>query len=52
MIATDPVCGMHLDEPTTLRATFAGREYFFCSEECRRQFVESPEEYVAPRRID
>lgn len=54
MSATDPVCRMDVDEPATFRAMLAGREYFFCSEECRRQFTESPEEYVvissAPER--
>ncbi len=45
---TDPVCGMELEESLTFRATFAAHEYFFCSEECRGQFVASPEEYVAP----
>ncbi len=48
VIVTDPVCGMEVEEPLTFRATFAAHEYSFCSEECRAQFVASPEEYVAP----
>jgi len=43
---TDPVCGMSLDTASLFNATFADREYFFCSAECREQFVASPEEYA------
>ena len=44
--ATDPVCGMKVDRSKALRATHAGRTYFFCSEHCRSQFEADPESYV------
>jgi YHS domain-containing protein len=25
---------------------FAGRKYFFCSEDCRKEFENEPEEYL------
>ena len=43
----DPVCGMEIDEMhPEFQTQFAGRKYFFCSEECRREFGERPEEFV------
>ncbi len=45
---TDAVCRMEVGERLTFRATFAAHEYFFCSKECREQFIASSEEYVAP----
>jgi YHS domain-containing protein len=43
---TDPVCGRKIDENTEFQARFAGKKYAFCSEECRKEFEERPEEYV------
>jgi len=44
---TDPVCGMTIDEiHPKFQTQFAGKKYFFCSEECRREFEECPEEFV------
>ena len=46
-MAIDPVCGMEVDEETAKdRSAFAGKDYFFCSPDCREEFDESPEEYV------
>jgi YHS domain-containing protein len=46
-MATDPVCGMRIDErESEFRTQFAGKKYFFCSEECRKEFEERPEEYL------
>jgi Cu+-exporting ATPase len=46
-MTTDPVCGMRIDERTTEYQTqFAGRKYFFCSEECRKEFESDPAEFV------
>jgi YHS domain-containing protein len=43
----DPVCGMRVDERTAeVQTQFAGKKYFFCSEECRKEFEDSPEEYI------
>jgi len=39
MMATDPVCGMTVNEATALRADRDGRAFFFCSEHCRQTFL-------------
>jgi YHS domain-containing protein len=38
--ATNPVCGMTVDRGKALTASHGGRTYYFCSEHCRRSFVE------------
>ena len=39
-MATDPVCGMFVDEATsTLTAVVRGRTYYFCAETCRETFL-------------
>ena len=44
---TDPVCGTTIDDTKPeFQAQFAGRKYTFCSEECRKEFEERPEEFV------
>jgi YHS domain-containing protein len=43
---TDPVCGMKVDEKSEFHTQFAGRKYFFCSDECRKEFESEPDEYV------
>jgi uncharacterized membrane protein YraQ (UPF0718 family)/YHS domain-containing protein len=37
--ATDPVCGMKVDRSKALHAEYAGRTYYFCSEECLAAYV-------------
>jgi Cu+-exporting ATPase len=39
-MATDPVCGMFVEEsPDALRAEVRGTTYYFCSESCLREFT-------------
>ena len=38
-MATDPICGMTVDEKTARRAVRDGVTSFFCSEGCRRKFL-------------
>jgi YHS domain-containing protein len=46
-MTTDPVCGMRIDEQESeFQTMFAGRKYFFCSEDCRKEFENEPEEYL------
>jgi Cu+-exporting ATPase len=46
-MVTDPVCGMKVDEKKPeFQAQYAGRKYVFCSDECRKEFENTPEEYV------
>jgi YHS domain-containing protein len=46
-MTTDPVCGTRIDDKSAeFQTQFAGRKYFFCSDECRKEFEERPEEFV------
>jgi len=36
-LVKDPVCGMYIPQDTAFRA----RDQFFCSEACRRKFIEA-----------
>lgn len=38
-MATDPICGMQVDESTALSYEDAGQMHYFCSEHCRKKFV-------------
>jgi Cu+-exporting ATPase len=42
----DPVCGMSVDDEGSLKATYHGHHYHFCSEQCREEFQKSPERYA------
>ena len=47
VMAIDPVCKMEVDEKRSkFRSEYEGRNYYFCSEECKQEFEEDPEEYV------
>jgi P-type Cu+ transporter len=46
-MTTDPVCGMKVKESgNEFHTQFAGRKYFFCSEECRKEFEAEPDEFI------
>jgi P-type Cu+ transporter len=46
-MTTDPVCGLEINEKKSeFQAQFAGRKYFFCSEECQKEFEADPGGYV------
>src|SRR5579864_837626 len=50
-MAIDPVCGMTVDDSKgEFQTQFAGKKYFFCSEECKQEFENSPDEFAKPRR--
>src|SRR5437867_3752004 len=44
-MATDPVCGMYVDEGTHLTALVRGRRYYFCSHTCMEAFT-TPEKEI------
>jgi YHS domain-containing protein len=47
IMTTDPVCGMKVDEKgSEFHTQFAGKKYFFCSENCRKEFEADPDEFV------
>ena len=41
-MAKDPICGMEVDEGMAVKVTKNGREYFFCSDNCRDKFLKKP----------
>ena len=46
-MAIDPVCGMEVDDTSAKdRATHEGQTYYFCSRDCKEEFMESPEDYI------
>ena len=50
-MATDPVCGMSVEEATSELSLFRdGRTYYFCSESCRTEFAD-PERALRRLRI-
>lgn len=38
----DPVCGMTVDEKTSLHAERDGKTYYFCGEQCLKKFNARP----------
>jgi len=48
-MAIDPVCGMTVDDnKSEFQTQFAGKKYFFCSEECKQEFENNPDEFAEP----
>jgi YHS domain-containing protein/putative intracellular protease/amidase len=43
----DPVCGMQVSSNTTLRSSFKGVTYRFCSEQCKNRFDEKPAVFLS-----
>ncbi len=51
-MATDPICGMMVDEATALRTGRDGQTFYFCSEHCRQKFLENPaSEFRTPKSV-
>ncbi len=46
-MATDPVCGMSFrDEEAEATFVHKGKTYFFCSQTCKEEFEQSPEDFI------
>ncbi|MAT15374.1 MAG: copper-translocating P-type ATPase [Planctomyces sp.] len=45
-MATDPVCGMHVDDSTDLKTEYEGKNYVFCSRHCLQKFEADPTSYI------
>ena len=46
-MAKDLVCNMDVDERTAKwKTVYKGKTYYFCTEECKKQFDKEPEKYV------
>jgi putative ABC transport system ATP-binding protein len=46
-LATDPVCGMKIEEEGAPSVTFHGVTYYFCAPGCSWEFEQDPERFVA-----
>jgi Cu+-exporting ATPase len=47
----DPVCGMTVTEDTAMaKSEYQGQTYYFCSQECKRTFVQDPEKVLKPAK--
>jgi Cu+-exporting ATPase len=43
----DPVCGMEVNPASAAaQSEYGGQSFYFCSEECKRQFDANPERYI------
>jgi len=38
-MAKDPICGMEVNEKSSLKLNWQGKDYYFCSENCRHKFM-------------
>ena len=44
----DPVCGMHIDpEQAPEMYAYQDHTYYFCSENCKQEFINDPKRYSA-----
>ncbi|HEU4758401.1 MAG TPA: ATP-binding cassette domain-containing protein [Dehalococcoidia bacterium] len=52
LMATDPVCGMAVEQDQAVSAESNGTKFFFCARGCRDEFLRSPEQFLAESRRD
>jgi YHS domain-containing protein len=46
-MAIDPVCGMEVNETNAqFTANQEGKNFYFCSEECKQEFQKNPQQYT------
>lgn len=41
LMVKDPICNTYLPQEDAMKEIMEGKEYFFCSKECRQKFLES-----------
>ena len=47
LMNTDPVCGMKVEQGNSkYQSQYGGREYTFCSQECKNRFDQQPEKFA------
>jgi len=47
-MAVDPVCGMSVERERAVRLEWEGREYYFCAQGCRDEFLKTPHKFLLP----
>jgi Cu+-exporting ATPase len=46
-VSKDPVCGMTVDEKSTIdKSEFQGTTFYFCSPGCKKSFDKEPHKYA------
>jgi putative ABC transport system ATP-binding protein len=45
-MATDPVCGMKVEREKAVATEWEGQSYYFCSQGCRNEFLEEPQQFL------
>ena len=50
-MATDPICGMSVDEATALSVERDGESFYFCSKHCRSRFEHEGQASIDERRV-
>ena len=48
IMTTDPVCGMKVDTESGRSLELAGKQYYFCSQNCVEKFKANPDKYLNP----
>ncbi len=52
-MATDPICGMEVDEKAASgECVHEGKTFFFCSEHCLKMFQSDPFKYISVKPVD
>ncbi len=46
----DPICKKTVDESTPFKSTYKSKEYYFCSDECKKKFDELDKSVIRVRR--
>lgn len=48
---TDPVCGMQVDDQkSSSKSQYQGKDYYFCSADCKRKFDQQPQQYAGQQQ--
>jgi putative ABC transport system ATP-binding protein len=46
-MATDPVCGMKIEQEKAVALEWEGQSFSFCSKGCRSEFLEGPQQFLS-----
>lgn len=49
-MATDPVCGMSVEQELAVAGEWGGQVFHFCSRGCKAEFMVDPESFVSVDR--
>src|SRR3989337_2116115 len=49
-MAIDPICKTTVDEKTAFKSVYKNKDYYFCSENCKKKFDELDKSVIRVRR--